>query len=136
MKDRQAIRIGPNLARTLDAGHCKAPSIAKRLDILAARYDTLLASITPPSWPIQHWITYLSLARTCDLAHPAAHFAILGAAKTTAKQFAFTLESLTLPQHVLLISIAERLATTSLDPDTLTHALTGFGIQVIHTPAG
>lgn len=127
---RQSIRLGPAVTGVLDAGHCAAASVAKRLDILAARYEQLIAATSLPSWPITSWITYLTLARGCDLAHPGAHFAIQGAAKATAKAFSYTLEGLSQHQQVALLSIAERTAGVPLEAEAVKSALASIGVTL------
>jgi hypothetical protein len=125
---RQSIRLGPAVTAVLGAGHCAAPSVAKQLDILAGRYEQLIAATSLPSWPIAHWITYLTLARGCDLAHPGAHYAIQGAAKATAKTFAYTLEGLSQHQQIALLSLAERTAALPLEAEAIAPALANLGV--------
>lgn len=127
---RQSIRLGPAVTAVLGAGHCAAPSVAKQLDILAGRYELLIAATSLPSWPIATWITYLTLARGCDLAHPGAHYAIQGAAKATAKAFSYSLEGLSQHQQIALLSIAERTAAVSLEAEALAPALANLGVTL------
>lgn len=127
---RQSIRLGPAVTAALGAGHCAAPTVARQLDILAGRYVQIIAATSLPSWPIAHWITYLTLARECDLAHPSAHFAIQGAAKATAKAFSYSLEGLSLHQQIALLSIAERTSATPLEAEAIAPALAACGVNI------
>lgn len=78
---RQTIRIGSKLEDLLSTGACAASSLPKRLDILASRYQTLMASTKPPIWSVETWMALVTLAKVNDLSQMSAIFAIQGMAK-------------------------------------------------------
>lgn len=126
---RQSIRLGQPLLDLLDAGHCQHPSIARRLDMLAARYNTILAGTSAPAWPLASWQAFIRLAKTLDLAHPGAVWSILGAVKATpaTKSLTYALDNAPVAQQILLMAIAER-APDPADSGALTTFLEGIGI--------
>lgn len=117
MPSRQSVRLGQPTTSLFDAGHCPHASIARRIDTVATRYAQILTATAAPNWNLASWITYLALARSVDLTHHGAPWAILGAAKAGAatKTLAYTLESAPIAQQFLLISLAERAPDTTED---------------------
>lgn len=134
---RQTIRIGPSLNAFLKSGACAGSSVPKRLDLLASRFQLILSATKCPAWPIETWVSFLSLAKQTDLTQPGAIYALQGNAKALGEsRLSYALESQAPAQQVLLMVIAERFYDRfdAPDPETLESQLEGLGYQVASSP--
>lgn len=115
---RQTIRIGSKLDDLLATGTCAGSSLPKRLDILATRFQFMMASTKPPSWPAENWKAFFTIAKDVDLSQIGAIYSIQGNAKALSEsRLAFALENMTPPQQVLLLQIFEQYTQLHGDPD-------------------
>lgn len=115
---RQTIRIGSKLDELLATGACAGSSLPKRLDILASRFQFMMASTKPPTWPVETWVALVTIAKVNDLSQMSAIFAIQGMAKAQSEtRLSFALENLTPPQQMLLLQIAEQYIEEHGDPE-------------------
>lgn len=115
---RKTIRVGPVLSELLETGACAAPSIPRRLELLAGRFQQLLVNTRPPSWPIETWMAFLRFAQQADLSHPAAIFAIQAHAKSlNESRLGFALDNLQPAQQIQLLVLSERYQAKYGSPD-------------------
>lgn len=126
---RLSIAFGPATTALLDTGLCAGSTLARRLDILAKRFTQILDSTKAPTWPLDTWLLYLGAAQEADLGQPGAPWAIQGNARATGQtKLAYALDSLTVPQHILLLTLAERFGHQAPNADTVGAFLQDAGI--------
>lgn len=106
---RQSIRLGTPVLELFETGAFTAPTMGKRIDLLASRFQQLLAGSKPPAWSADNWITFFWLAGQTDLTQPGAIYSLQGNAKALGEsRLGYAFDSLAQAQHVLLIVLAEK----------------------------
>lgn len=119
---RLSLRIGPALAALMQDGHCAASTLTKRLDLLATRYAKIIDTTKLPTWPIETWAAFITIAKAADLTAPGAFWAIQGAARDAGQtKLVYAMESITPVQQLAIIAKAERYAGDSSESDLLAY---------------
>lgn len=137
-RKRSSVRFGPGLTALLDAGHCAAPSLTQRLEVLASRYLALTSTL--PTWSLDLWTSAIRAASRIDLTTPAAPWSLAGLVRQERidTKLAYALESLPMPQTFAVLGIAERFIASGqpLTPEAIGLFLADAGVAVTANPNG